>query len=679
MAVEIERLVATLEANFNKYDKALNKALGNTNRQFTAIETRGKQMEQRLSNIGGGISKAFVGAFAGAVSIRGAQQLIDAATKIDNALKVAGLSGEELDRVYERLYASAQKNAAPIESLVQLYGRASLVQKELGISTEELLGFTDKVALALRVSGQSAAESSGALLQLSQALGSGVVRAEEFSSILEGALPIAQAAAAGLKEAGGSVAALRGLVVDGKISSEAFFRAFEAGSAMLEQKVQGSVLTIDQRFSNFQNTLIDTARDFNKNADAGKLVGGELDALAKGVRELADEFIALGAWIQPVTQYLNDLDDAASNVARTIGSFLGLPKLGAALGVDTINDQTWNFEQTWKDIDKTTAKANELQAALNKAAGGGASATGSVTPVSLTDFAAPDSKKKGSKRTPEDRWNSEIQQWQQRAQALRLDTELVGKSTYEIERRRAALELEQTLEKQGLALTPQRQQQIQSLSEAYAAQVVQLEKVSEAQQRIDDASRESFEAVKSGWMDAITGAESFQDALAGVLKRLAEIAASRAFDALFMPSTGGVGGGLFGGVFGSIGKIFGFAGGGYTGAGGRNEPAGVVHRGEYVMPKSTVDRVGVGALAAIDRGTLPGYAKGGLVGVAPSGAADASPTVVVNQTVNITGPIDASMRGYFDGALADMKARATSGAVSAIREGLRRNPRFLNA
>src|SRR5690606_30692047 len=142
----------------------------------------------------------------------------------ENSLKVAGLSGQELTRVYDRLFASAQRNAAPVESLVELYSRASLVQKELGVSTEELIDFTDRVALALRVSGKSAQESSGALLQLSQALGSGIVRAEEFNSLLEGALPIAQAAAAGLSEAGGSVAMLRQLGLAGGPSSEAVFR-----------------------------------------------------------------------------------------------------------------------------------------------------------------------------------------------------------------------------------------------------------------------------------------------------------------------------------------------------------------------------------------------------------------------------------------------------------------------
>ncbi|GEP03059.1 hypothetical protein [Methylobacterium oxalidis] len=57
-----------------------------------------------------------------------------------------------------------------------------------------------------------------------------------------------------------------------------------------------------------------------------------------------------------------------------------------------------------------------------------------------------------------------------------------------------------------------------------------------------------------------------------------------------------------------------YAYGGYMGAGSRLEPAGIVHRGEYVMDAATVRRLGVGTLDAV-RGALPGYADGGLVGL----------------------------------------------------------------
>ena len=65
-------------------------------------------------------------------------------------------------------------------------------------------------------------------------------------------------------------------------------------------------------------------------------------------------------------------------------------------------------------------------------------------------------------------------------------------------------------------------------------------------------------------------------------------------------------------------NIAGFSGGGYTGDGGKHEPAGVVHRGEYVIPKEATSAIvrshGIGALEYMRHtGRLPGYAGGGLV------------------------------------------------------------------
>jgi hypothetical protein len=80
----------------------------------------------------------------------------------------------------------------------------------------------------------------------------------------------------------------------------------------------------------------------------------------------------------------------------------------------------------------------------------------------------------------------------------------------------------------------------------------------------------------------------------------------------------------------AMGSAFGFASGGYTGDGARLEPAGLVHRGEYVFSQPSVRALGVdtlerlhraakgGVLAglSVPKGLLPGYADGGLVGAA---------------------------------------------------------------
>lgn len=310
---------------------ALRVALGLDSAQFERGLKRSQSDLRGFDRLGNTVSKSVGAAFgrlagqlAAVFAVRGLAQFSDAATRITNSLKVAGLAGDELTRVYDRLFASAQRNAAPLEALTDLYGRASLVQKELGVSSEELLNFTDKVALALRVSGRSAAESSGALLQLSQALGSGVVRAEEFNSVLEGALPIAQAAAAGLEEAGGSVAKLRQLVVDGKVSSSDFFKAFEAGSAILETKVAGAQRTVAQGFQGLQNVLIDLVGRINASSGATDTLVGALDSLSAtlaspGFRQAVATFVEsmakiLGA-IAKVTEGLGILADTMQDTA----------------------------------------------------------------------------------------------------------------------------------------------------------------------------------------------------------------------------------------------------------------------------------------------------------------------------------------------------------------------------
>lgn len=55
--------------------------------------------------------------------------------------------------------------------------------------------------------------------------------------------------------------------------------------------------------------------------------------------------------------------------------------------------------------------------------------------------------------------------------------------------------------------------------------------------------------------------------------------------------------------------------GGYTGSGGKYQPAGVVHRGEYVFDKAAVDKIGVRNLEIIRAAAKRGYANGGPVGM----------------------------------------------------------------
>lgn len=287
MATDLERLVVSLDADIKKFDSSLKRAVATFNGETKKIETRAKVMQKNVQSSFADLGKGLaLGAIAAGAAIA-FKNLADGATRTQNALKVAGLSGAELTSVYQQLFQAAQDNAAPVEDLVKLYGRVAINQKELGVSSDRLITFSTNVAKALRVQGTTAQEAQGALLQLSQALGGGVVRAEEFNSIIEGAPTILQAVAVGMQKAGGSVSELRKIMLAGQLTSKEFFNAFERGAPMLDQKLKGSSDTISQALTRLQNSLQDTAGKVDS-------VFGVSDKTVTVIGEFADAVEGLG-------------------------------------------------------------------------------------------------------------------------------------------------------------------------------------------------------------------------------------------------------------------------------------------------------------------------------------------------------------------------------------------------
>lgn len=201
------------------------------------------RMERALGVVGGQL-RSLTAAAGAALGIRALVEAADAYTGLTNQLRVAGLAGDELAKVQDRLFAAANRNGAQIGAVTQLYSRGAMAAGDLGATQEKLLQFVDGVTAGLKVQGGSAEASSGALLQLSQALGGGIVRAEEFNSVLEGAFPIAQAAARGIDGMNGSVSKLRTAVADGKVTSAVFFEGLLKGFKETESQAAGMNMTV---------------------------------------------------------------------------------------------------------------------------------------------------------------------------------------------------------------------------------------------------------------------------------------------------------------------------------------------------------------------------------------------------------------------------------------------------
>ncbi|EEZ6333027.1 phage tail tape measure protein, partial [Escherichia coli] len=142
--------------------------------------------------------------------------------------------------------------------------------------------------------------------------------------------------------------------------------------------------------------------------------------------------------------------------------------------------------------------------------------------------------------------------------------------------------------------------------------------------QVKSVATQTFDGIAQNMAAMLTGSEqSWRGFTRSVLSMLTEIFLKQAMVGIVGSIGSAMGGAFGGGASASTGTAiqaaaanFHFATGGFTGTGGKYEPAGIVHRGEFVFTKEATSRIGVGNLYRLMRG----YAEGGYVGGAGSPA-----------------------------------------------------------
>ncbi|HGT6467567.1 TPA: phage tail tape measure protein, partial [Escherichia coli] len=143
--------------------------------------------------------------------------------------------------------------------------------------------------------------------------------------------------------------------------------------------------------------------------------------------------------------------------------------------------------------------------------------------------------------------------------------------------------------------------------------------------QVKSVATQTFDGIAQNMAAMLTGSEqNWRGFTRSVLSMMTEILLKQAMVGIVGSIGSAIGGAVGGGASASGGTAiqaaaakFHFATGGFTGTGGKYEPAGIVHRGEFVFTKEATSRIGVGNLYRLMRG----YATGGYVGT-PGSLAD---------------------------------------------------------
>lgn len=683
-----EKLVVLLEAKVRDFEKNMIRASQTSGTAWRKIEKDAETSAARLAktmagaSAGLGMSLGTKLLAAGGIAL-GTREIIgfsDAWTRANNSLKVAGLSGSELHVTLQGLFDAAQRQGAPLEALTTILGRAAQSAKELGATRAELLQFSEDVASALRVAGTSPGEASGALLQLSQLLGSARVQAEEFNSINEGARPILQAVANGIEEAGGSVSKLKALVTAGGLSNEAFFRGFQAGAAGLREQAATADATISQGFERISNAITKAVGELDKTSGASRTA-------VENLGHVADAIAAIPRAVDLTGNKLAELQ----NWLTSVGNNPFWEKLGRALGAQYTQEEAASLGITLGGPREQGIAA--LKAGQGTPLGNGFNVSDLTSPktptktIRASDYPFVGAKEKAGGSSI-DHFDAAVASLNRHTEALRLDADMAGKSTYETEKAHAAQTLLNAAKQQyGQNISPQVRRQIEMEAEAYGRAADGYERARVQQDRAAQVQQEFGRAAQDGIQGLIDGTQTWGDALGNIAKRLESLILQAAlmgdgpFGSMFGASASG---GKAGGLIGMLGGMLGFADGGYVRGPGTSRSDSIpamLSAGEFVLNADATRKFGP-LVAAMNAGKIPMLADGGIVGAPaiPSLALSGSPgaggstmtvTVAPNITVNGSAGTPEQNKDLAARVTREMETMTRTLVVSEMRKQMR--------
>ena len=238
----------------------------------------------------GGLKGAFV-ALGGLALVSEIKQTADAMMSLSSRIKIVTKDEAERLRIENTLYAMSNRNRSSLEDLGDLYYKTALASKRFGASQEQVLKLTDIVSKSLVIGGADTAQQKSTILQLSQALGSGVLQGDELRSLRENA-PILMDAIASFFNT--DVGGLKEMGAKGLLTTEKLMQAILASGDAVDSKFAQITPTIGQAMTvlgnKFSKLILDIQNSTGVFGQIAGLILEGVDLIGQGIDWVVKEF-----------------------------------------------------------------------------------------------------------------------------------------------------------------------------------------------------------------------------------------------------------------------------------------------------------------------------------------------------------------------------------------------------
>ena len=239
-------------ANFDRAASAAGRASG----QVDNFNNRQRQSEEGARKVASawGLVKKAIGSALAAISVQKVIELADSMTSTRARLDIMNDGLQTTDELQSMIMKSANRSRAAYQTTADAVSKMGIMAKDAFSNNDELIKFTELINKQFTIAGTSAAGIDAAMLQLTQAMSSGVLRGEELNSVFEQAPTIIQTIADYLDVPIGKI---RDMAADGQITSTIVKNAMLASADEINAKFEAMPMTFAQAWTIAKNAILE--------------------------------------------------------------------------------------------------------------------------------------------------------------------------------------------------------------------------------------------------------------------------------------------------------------------------------------------------------------------------------------------------------------------------------------
>ena len=353
----IGQVRSELTRSFSEMQKSMEKAFDIDMSDFVGGVGDGKEkvreLNAELSKTGdkaaeaaGGLGKIGT-VLAGFATLSFAKSLLDTADamqSINSQVRQVTSSETEYLAVQRQLLDVANSTRASLESTASLYVSTSRALKDYGYTQQEILTFTEATNNAMTIGGVQAEQQAAALMQLSQALGSGVLQGDEFKSIAEAAPILLDTIA---EYMGKSRAEIKKLGSEGELTADVIFKAISGASEKFSEQAAKMPMTMGQALTVFSNNWQSMISKMLNDSGAMSSIASIIKMIADNLNLVVPIVAGFGVAVAAATAQVIGFNVAMlanpiGLVAVAIGTVIGL--------ISQFGDQIDVFGGGWSNL-----------------------------------------------------------------------------------------------------------------------------------------------------------------------------------------------------------------------------------------------------------------------------------------------------------------------------------------